>query len=212
MTGRGLGRFLAGFALGTAVMVLAAIGALVAVGHWLRVSDEPEHADAIVAISGDTAPRVRTAVDLWRRGYAEIIVFAGGALDPSSPSSGEIMKRQAITFGVPDSAILVEEVSTTTDENAQRVAALMREAKLDSAILVTSAFHQRRASLHFAREFEGFGLTFQNSPADDPSWDPTLWWTRQSSRTITFVELAKIAIEAADGRFSRPPPEGLAGP
>lgn len=207
--GSGVGRFIAGFALGALVMVLLGVSGLVAVGHALRVQDPLERADAIIAISGDTGPRVRAAVALWKEGYAEMLIFAGGALDPASPSSGELMKRQAIALGVPDEAILVEPESKTTDENAERVAVLMEEAGLKSAILVTSAFHQRRASMHFAREFEPRRLTFLNRPADDPDWDPTLWWTRSGSRTVTLVELAKIAVEAFDGRFDRPP-TGLA--
>jgi len=202
--GSGIGRFVAGFALGALVMVLLGIGGLIAVGHTLRVEDPLERVDAIIAISGDTGPRVRAAVALWNEGYAGILIFSGGARDPSSPSSGEIMKRQAIALGVPAAAILVEPESETTDENAEHVALLMKEAGLKSAILVTSAFHQRRASMHFAREFERHGLTFRNRPADDPSWDPTFWWTEQDSRTITLVELAKIAAEAFDGRFDKP--------
>lgn len=213
MTGAsGLRRFLLGFALGAIVTLIAGIGGLVAIGHSLRVEDPLDRADAIVAISGDTGPRLRAAVGLWMRGYAEVMIFAGGALDPASPSSGEIMKRQALAFGVPEDAILVEAISATTDENAEQVALLMREAGLRSAILVTSSFHQRRASMHFARAFERHGLTFRNRPADDPRWDPTLWWTDEAMRTLTFVELAKIAVESFEGRFDRPPTKGLAGP
>jgi uncharacterized SAM-binding protein YcdF (DUF218 family) len=200
----GIGRFIAGFALGALVMVLIGIGGLVWVGHALRVEDPLERVDAIIAISGDTGPRVRAAVTLWNDGYAQTLIFSGGSRDPASPSSGEIMKRQAISLGVPAEAILVEPESQTTDENAEHVALLMKEAGLKSAILVTSAFHQRRASLHFTREFERHGLTFFNRPADDPSWDPTLWWTDRASRTVTLVELAKIAVEAFDGRFDKP--------
>lgn len=206
---RGIGRFVAGFALGALVMVLLGIGGLVAIGHNLRVEDRLQRVDAIIAISGDTGPRVRAAVDLWNEGYAQTLIFSGGARDPASPSSGEIMKRQAIALGVPDKAILVEPESATTDQNAEHVALLMKATGLKSAILVTSAFHQRRASLHFTREFERHGLTFINRPADDASWDPTFWWTKRDSRTITLVELAKIAVEAFDGRFDKPS-QGLA--
>lgn len=201
---RGIGRFAAGFALGALVTVLLGIGGLIAIGHALRVEDPLQRVDAIVAISGDTGPRVRAAVALWKEGYAQTLIFSGGARDPASPSSGEIMKRQAIALGVPSDAILVEPEAATTDQNAAHVAALMKERGLKSAILVTSAFHQRRASMHFAREFERYGLTFLNRPADDESWDPTFWWTERTSRTVTLVELAKIAVEAFDGRFTKP--------
>lgn len=206
---RGIGRFIAGFALGALVLALVGIGGLVWIGHALRVEDPLERVDAIIAISGDTGPRVHAAVALWSEGYAQTLIFSGGARDPASPSSGEIMKRQAVSLGVPPEVILVEPEAETTDQNAERVALLMKEAGLKSAILVTSAFHQRRASLHFTREFERHGLTFRNRPADDPNWDPTLWWTERASRTVTLVELAKIAVEALDGRFDKPQ-QGLA--
>lgn len=201
---RGFRSFIAGFMLGVIATIALVVGALVAVGHTLRAADELREADAIVAISGDAGPRVRAAVDLWKRGYAGVVIFSGGSLDPLSPSSAELMKRQAVESGVPPEAIVVEGASATTEENAERVAMLMRELGLRSAILVTSEYHQRRASLHFSREFGERGLTFRNHPADDPRWDPNLWWTREPSRSLTLVELVKIAFEVADGRIGRP--------
>ncbi|MGH2492347.1 MAG: YdcF family protein, partial [Candidatus Limnocylindria bacterium] len=79
-----------------------------------------------------------------------------------------------------------------TEENAKHVADLMRSRGLESAILVTSPYHQRRAAILFEREFGRAYLTFTNHPADDPVWDPNLWWTREPSRGLTFVELVKL--------------------
>lgn len=194
-------RFLVGFASGVAITLALIVGGLVAIGHTLAVKDRLAEADAIVAISGDTGARVATATDLWRRGYASRMVFSGAALDPDSPSSGELMKRQAIAYGVPAELILVEGGSATTAENAEGVAEIMAENGLRSAILVTSPYHQRRASLHFAKAFARYGFTLGNHPADDPTWDPTLWWAREPSRTLTVVEVAKLAVEAWEGRL-----------
>jgi hypothetical protein len=35
-------------------------------------------ADVIIALSGDTGARTETAVDLWKRQYVPLIIFAGG--------------------------------------------------------------------------------------------------------------------------------------
>jgi uncharacterized SAM-binding protein YcdF (DUF218 family) len=181
-------RFLLGFLIGA----ISVVGLLVAVGHWLEVTDPLAKADAIVAISGDTGARADTAIALWKQGYAPLLIFSGGSSDPASVASAELMKRTAVAAGVPANAILVEGESASTEENAQRVAELMRSRTLRSAILVTSPYHQRRAAILFEREFERGSLSLVNHPAADPIWDPNLWWTSDPSRRLTLVELAKL--------------------
>jgi uncharacterized SAM-binding protein YcdF (DUF218 family) len=186
-------RFLGGLVTGIAVACLLFAG----LGHILDLEDPLAKADVIVALSGDTGARTETAVDLWKRKYAPLILFAGAAEDPNSVASGEIMKRQAIALGVPDSAILVEPSSTTTEQNARQVASLMKAQHLVSEILVTSPYHQRRAAILFAQAFGPDALTFSNYPARDPEWDPNTWWLHDPARTLTGVELAKLSIEVA---------------
>lgn len=168
---------------------------LAALGHALAVEDPLEKADAIVAISGDTGARAATAIALWKQGYAPVIVFSGAAIDPDSVSSAEIMRREALRQGVPESATLIEPASATTEENASEVARLMVQRKLRSAILVTSPYHQRRAALLFGRAFEPAGLALRNYPARDPEWNPDFWWRHDPLRSRTLVELAKLGAE-----------------
>ncbi|HLZ48012.1 MAG TPA: YdcF family protein [Candidatus Limnocylindria bacterium] len=186
-------RFFAGFLAGIAATCLFFAG----IGHVLDVEDPLRPADVIVALSGDTGARTETAVDLWRRAYAPLIIFSGASEDPNSAPSGELMKRQALALGVPEAAILVEPSSSTTQENAHEVANLMKARGLKAAILVTSPYHQRRAANLFAEEFGPAKLTFTNYPARDPQWDPNTWWLREPSRTLTVVELAKLSVEVA---------------
>jgi len=188
-----MGRFLAG--LLTGIVVVCAI--LLGIGHVLDVEDPLVRSDVIVALSGDTGARTETAVDLWKRRYAPLILFAGAAEDPNSVASGEIMKREAIAQGVPDAAIIVEPSSNTTAQNARLVAGLMKARGLGSAILVTSPYHQRRAANLFAQAFAPEALTFINYPARDPEWDPNTWFLHEPARTLTTVELAKLSVEIA---------------
>jgi uncharacterized SAM-binding protein YcdF (DUF218 family) len=182
-----------GFVLGALTSAFTLVGSLVAVGHLLAVSDPLAPADAIVAISGDaTGARVETAIALWKGRYAPLLVFSGASLDPESAPSAELMKREAVRRGIPDDAIVVEGTAATTEENAARVAEVMRKRGLHTAILVTSPYHQRRAALLFARSFSPDGLAFRNHPADDPQWDANTWWVREPSRSLTMVELAKL--------------------
>jgi len=189
-------RFLLGFLLGA----ISIVAVLVGVGHWLDLTDPLAKADAIVAISGDTGARAETAIELWKQGYAPLLIFSGGSSDPESVASAELMKRTAVAAGVPANAIVVEGSSATTEENAQRVAELMKNRGLAAAILVTSPYHQRRAAILFEREFARAALSFRNHPADDPDWDATLWWTREPSRSLTLLELVKLGALVAGQR------------
>src|SRR5256885_8832247 len=186
-------RFLAGLLTG----ILVAWALFAGIGHILDIEDPLVSADVIVALSGDTGPRTQTAIDLWKRQYAPLILFAGAAEDPNSVASGEIMKREALAQGVPDAAILVEPSSNTTAQNARLVADLMKARRLTSAILVTSPYHQRRAANLFAQAFAPEALTFINYPARDPEWDPNTWFLHEPARTLTTVELAKLSVEIA---------------
>jgi uncharacterized SAM-binding protein YcdF (DUF218 family) len=179
---------------------ISIVAVLVGVGHWLDVTDPLAKVDAIVAISGDTGARAQTAIALWKQGYAPLLIFSGGSSDPDSVASADLMKRAAVAAGVPATAIAVEGTAATTEENAQRVAELMRTRGLVTAILVTSPYHQRRAAILFEREFGRASLSFRNHPAADPAWDPNLWWTSDPSRSLTLVELAKLgALVAGQG-------------
>lgn len=190
--------FLGGLVVGIVLTIGLGVLGLAAVGRALAVEDPLEKADAIVAISGDTGARVNTAVALWKQGYAPLIVFSGAAIDPDSVSSAEIMRREALRQGVPESATLIEPASTTTEGNASEVAKLMVERRLRSAILVTSPYHQRRAALLFTRSFGPADLVLRNYPARDPEWDPDLWWLRDPLRSRTLVELAKLGATLID--------------
>ena len=189
-------RFFLGFITGVALI----LGLLVGLGHYLDVTDPLTKADAIVAISGDTGARAESAISLWKQGYAPLLIFSGGSSDPQSVASAELMKRAAIAAGVPETAIVVEGASATTEENAEKVALLMRGRGLRSAILVTSPYHQRRAALLFEREFAPASLSFRNHPAEDPEWDENLWWMSEPSRSRTLVELAKLGALVAGQR------------
>ena len=185
-------RFLSGVLVGILLSVGTGLTAFLLIGSWLAVEDQLEKVDAIVAISGDTGARADTAITLWKAGWAPLIVFSGAAIDPESVSSAEIMRREALRQGVPESAVLVEGASTTTEENAAEVAKLMAARKLRSAILVTSPYHQRRAAFEFHRAFEPRGLVFRNHPASDPEWNAFLWWRQEPVRSRTLLELVKL--------------------
>lgn len=153
-----------------------------------------EPADAIIAISGgDTAARADEAVLLYKNGWAELLIFSGAAADKSGPSNAAAMKARAVNAGVPESAILIEERSETTRQNALRTQELMEHYAIDDVILVTSAYHQRRAGLEFQQRSSGV-ISIRNHPVrSDNQWS-SWWWTTPSGWYLAAGELVKIVV------------------
>lgn len=147
--------------------------------------------DAIVSISGgDTPARAQEAIDLYKTGWAPKIVFSGAAADATSPSNAEAMRKQALADGVPNDAILLDEKAADTQQNASRTLALLAGVK--RVILVTSPYHQHRASLEFQKIY-GQGVTIVNHPAySDHMWPPT-WYLTSTGWWLALSETAKTA-------------------
>jgi uncharacterized SAM-binding protein YcdF (DUF218 family) len=134
-------------------------------------------ADAIVVLSGMTHS-IRTekgiisewndpdrffgGMELIKAKKAPVIIFTKGKLPwKIGPPESELLQETAIQMGVQTQQILVTgEVETTEDES--REVKKILESKGNRIILVTSAFHMRRAKI----TFDNKGLEVQSYPVD----------------------------------------------
>lgn len=185
-------------------IILVLIGLIVGISLYLTPNDlarcdtspsttKPcQKADAIVAVSGgDTLARTREAITLYKNGWASKLIFSGAAQDKSGPSNAEVMRREARSQGIPDGDIITEELSATTKQNAENTQTIFTENDISSVILVTSAYHQRRAGLEFAARAQG-AITVRNHPvAQDNQWSG-VWWLTPTGWYLAVGELIKI--------------------
>lgn len=150
-----------------------------------------ETADAIVAISGgDTTARTNEAIKLYKEGWAPLLIFSGAAADKTGPSNALTMERMALAEGVPQSNILLDQSSVNTAENATDTNQIFMSHGIQSIILVTSSYHQRRASIEFKRLAPTVSL--RNHPvATDDQWSPW-WWLTPEGWYLAVSELIKI--------------------
>lgn len=156
-------------------------------------SEPCQAADAIVAVSGgDTAARTREAIKLYQNGWAPKLIFSGAAQDKSGPSNAAVMKKEAHDAGVPEADIITEEYSETTKQNAEKTQSIFETNKITSVVLVTSAYHQRRAGLEFATRSQG--VQVRNHPvAVDNQWS-TWWWLTPTGWYLALSEVVKIGV------------------
>jgi len=150
--------------------------------------------DAIIAVSGgDTIARTDEAIALYKAGWSGLLIFSGAAADTTGPSNAEVMQRRAIDKGVDPSMIFIEEFSRTTAENAKNTAGFLSKNNIDRVMLVTSSYHQRRASLEFQSRV-GDEVEIVNHPvASDKQWS-YFWWLQPSGLYLAYSELFKIIL------------------
>jgi len=99
------------------------------------------------ALTGSSLLRALEAARMVEIVGAPIVIASGGIPRPDRdvrPES-EILRDLLVKVGVPPSAIVEESQSTTTHEQAQAVAALLRERHIERFVLVTTQTHMRRS-------------------------------------------------------------------
>ncbi len=98
--------------------------------------------------------RTGHAVSLYFQGRAPRLVFTGGR-GQAPVAEGEAAARLARSLGVPAEAIVVEDRSTSTEENAAFAARLMASEGLEAPriLVVSDSYHVFRVRRVFARHF-----------------------------------------------------------
>ena len=155
-------------------------------GGGRRKVEGVEPAEAVVVLSGmlrdrKDAPlgewsgavdRFEGGVGLLRAQKAPLLIFTGGFVPwrPEDRPEGEILKERAVNLGVPRENILVTGKVENTEAEASAVKKMIKDLKFRELmdkpriILVTSAYHMRRARMLFQRqglEVEPFPVDFQ---------------------------------------------------
>jgi len=113
---------------------------------------------------GAAADRIWHAARLFHAGKVQYLLMSGGTLawQGARQPETEAMRRFLLDLGVPDAALLFEDRSRTTRENALYSAELIRARGFQRVLLVTSALHMPRA----LASFRAVGIEAIPAPTD----------------------------------------------
>ncbi len=153
---------------------LVASASLGVVIHVYGGIDHARPSDVIVVLGAGVnrnntpslAQRVRTnrAADLWQQGLAPIIICTGGLPGFATVTEAETCRDILVNQrGIPDSAIVLEARSRSTQENAAYTDAIMHAHDWRSAIIVSDPYHLLRSQWIFS----GAGVVSYTSPVDE---------------------------------------------
>lgn len=161
-------------------------------------------ADAIVVLSGSSAyvERTQQAAELYRQGRAPLILLTndhtrGGwssALQ-RNPYFFERATDELIKASVPAEKIqIIPGVVSSTRDESLLLKSYAESQRFRSILIVTSAYHSRRALLSLRGAFAGSGITVGLEPAPiGPSMpSPAFWWLHPQGWRVVGVELIKL--------------------
>lgn len=177
---------------GLAALLLSAwilrVPLLTAVGGFLELRSPCARADVIVVLAGDPGERVAHAVALYRKGVAPVLLLSGGPIGDTTWA--ELMRRQAMSLGVPESALRVQGRSTSTTEDARFSAEILSSLGARRVCVVTSSYHSRRAVRAFRKALSA-EVELSSDPVTPSWWKERPWWRSDLGRNIVFSEYVK---------------------
>lgn len=114
------------------------------------------------------ADRVLYAAELYHARRVPRLLLSGGAHPGiSARSEAAVTRELLLALGVPAEAILMEQKSRNTRQNAAFSARQLRKLGIERVLLVTSALHMRRA----VARFEAEGLAVMPTATDHEARD-----------------------------------------
>jgi uncharacterized SAM-binding protein YcdF (DUF218 family) len=127
----------------TAEVPPASAGAIVGFGEGISLEGLPTTTSGAVA---------QQTARLWHAGLAPLIVLSTGRTVEVSRSEAEGMALIVTALGVPTTAVIRENQSVNTYENAVETARILRQHRIGRVLLVCSRLHLLRCTLALRRQ------------------------------------------------------------
>jgi uncharacterized SAM-binding protein YcdF (DUF218 family) len=138
--------------------------------------------------------RLRTALDLHRRGLAPHLIVSGGVRMPNSGhTEAQWFRDWLVREGVAPDRVQMEAHATNTAENAEFSLPILQAHGWRRVILVMSDFEGIRAHLTARRAWLGRGITLYDCHAPSgPRWHRWTWWTTREGWALTWYTLPRL--------------------
>ncbi|NWF73959.1 MAG: YdcF family protein, partial [Nitrospirae bacterium] len=168
-------------------------------GEWLSATqDVPAPGDVIVALGGGGLERVDQALRLYHNGYARRILLTGirheaaGPVDPAAQWQSKYLFER----GVPVTALMYDEVSKNTYEEAANTARYMKIQGWKTALVVSDPPHLRRLAMVWGPACAQHGLEYRLVATEPSTWHATGWWRDKVWAKFVGMELLKLSYYA----------------
>jgi uncharacterized SAM-binding protein YcdF (DUF218 family) len=169
----------------------------------LIVNADLASADAIVVLSGSSTyiERTHKAAELFRQRRAPLILLTDdnsrGSWSPALQTNPYFVERardELIKQNVPaDKIIVIPGTVSSTHDEALTIKDYAASQRLQSLLVVTSAYHSRRALRSLSQSFAGTGTVVGLEPAfGNRTPSPGFWWLRVEGWRTVAGEYGKL--------------------
>lgn len=188
-------------------MIVLSFGAVLTVVDWLKGSDQPVPAQAIIILAGPPS-RSFYAAELYNQGYVKDVYVTRPAredwfklideLGIYFPKTEQMQYDVLIKKGVPAKHIhVVGGICKSTVDEAE-VANSVFKGKDCHILVVTSPYHVKRAQMIFENKMDECRFKVLATPYETFH---KKWWTDQDSARNVLLEVTKIAFYKLGGAY-----------
>ena len=149
------------------------------------------HSDAAILLEGDGFFRFQKAVDLYKRGMVDRIIFSGNIIDKDYGSFPyDEVAPFILNQGIPEKDLIHEDKSLQTQQQAVEVVKMAMGNGWKRLALVASHEHQYRAYLTVLRQVldSRSGIILYNAPVRNLDWFVDSGWGMRFDRLKAEIE------------------------
>jgi uncharacterized SAM-binding protein YcdF (DUF218 family) len=132
--------------------------------------------------------RINHAIDLYRQGKVEAIIFTGGVGRGDNLAESEAARNYAVAAGVPAGDIWIETVSVNTYQNLEQAQAIVEAQGFETVIIVSDPMHMRRA-MEYAADLD---LPAEPSPTPTSRYRSVRSQSSFLLREVYFLSLYRL--------------------
>lgn len=166
----------------------------------ILVVNNPERADVILVLAGETDRRPARALEVLSQGFGDHVVIDVPAEAMIYDSSQvELAERYVQNLTQHDRVSVCPVAGLSTKDETRDARKCIDQQHGSRVLIVTSDFHTRRALSIFRREIPSF--SFSTAAAYDETQFGTRWWTHRQWAKTCFEEWLRLIWWSAIDRW-----------
>ena len=169
---------------------------------FFTINDAKPGADAILVLSGGKYSRIPHALKLFAEGYGKELIFTeekktNSLVSDLFPSNESILEKLINRLNINVPFIVIPSYkggATSTFDEAYDFKIHVEGKSYTRIIIVTDAFHTRRALKAFKKVLKNSKIDFQMSAANNEIFDESNWWNSDQGISAYILETVKYPI------------------
>jgi uncharacterized SAM-binding protein YcdF (DUF218 family) len=191
------------------LLILSGVGVwqhqkvLTTYASFFTVNNPSKGADAIIVLSGSAATRIPRGLELYGSGYASKVFLTDEkrSMNPKFrkffPTNAQLAKAIIAELGMEVETPVIPSLkggATSTFDEAYDARTRAESEGWQHLILVTDAFHTRRALHAFESVFNGSGIRLEMAAAPNAIFREDNWWTSDQGISAYVLESIKYPV------------------